>query len=166
MTLVDYASPSQRRCLWYSPNERDELKRELLHDVQLVSLHLARTPMERVHHTDLVMCIGMEALLSPELSRLVKLRKKRHVKLILRAQARGMDAEELRQLSEGSSRWTRDRSGALAAGYWDILRDPAQELLQEAVPSREPHGVAPPSNRSSSSGRTRFLHRDSLAMSD
>ena len=74
---------------------------------------------------------------------------------------RGMDAEELRQLSEGSSKWTRDRSGALAAGYWDILRDPAQELLQEAVPSREPQEVAHPS---SSSGRTRFLHRDSLAM--
>ncbi len=122
MTLVSYATPSQRRTLWYSPDERDELKRELLRDVHLVSLHLARTPMEHVHHSDLVMCIGMETLLSPELSRLVKLRKRRHVKLVLLAQARQasrgvVDTEELCLLSENSSQWTRDRSRALASGY-------------------------------------------------
>lgn len=72
------------------------------------------------------MCIGMEALLAPQLNIIVRERKRRHVAIIMAAQARqGMrgivDVEELAQLSEQSSEWTTNRAQKLAEGYWNCL---------------------------------------------
>ena len=129
MTLIEYPPAAEISRRWYLPHERDNLKRILLQDIFEMSCKLASTPMENISQDDLLMCIGMETLLSPDLSRAVKERKRRHSRTILIAQAqqwsRGVavaNIEELAALSEASSEWTRSRKQKLAAGYWDILK--------------------------------------------
>lgn len=128
MRCFDCPSKKEVRRRWYSREERDSLKREFLQDLRYMARRLATTPIERVGSEDLVMCVGMESMLSHDISRGVRERKRYHRRLILSAQARQdsmdiVDEEELRYLSEESSKWTRERSQALAEGYWMTLND-------------------------------------------
>lgn len=86
---------------------------------------------EDISQEDLYMCIGMEALLTPQLNSLVRERKRQHVATIMAAQARQgtrgiVDVEELAKLSEQSSEWTTNRAQKLAEGYWDCLGEQQQ----------------------------------------
>jgi len=84
--------------------------------------------MEAVGQEDLFMCVGMETLLTPEISRVVNKRKRRHVRSVLLVQVRQsfkgpVNVREITAISERSSEWTHQRSQKLATGYWNLLKD-------------------------------------------
>ena len=129
LALVEYPSSSELRRRWNTQDELDELKRKLLRDRYIISRKLATSQIET---DDLIICIGMEKLLSPELCRSVKQRQKQHVRSILEEQERQdscniVDEEALARLSRENSEWTRMRSQKLAKGYWENLKDKDQE---------------------------------------
>lgn len=128
MTIVPYPSPSEARRRWYSEAERDALKLSTLRDLRRIARKLATTPLESIGTEELFLCIGVEAMLSPDLHRLIRERKRQHVRSCLLFQARqemngaAVDPEALRRHSETSSEWTRTRAQTLAAGYRACLK--------------------------------------------
>ena len=129
LVIVEYPSSSELRRRWNTQDEQDDFKRRLLRDRNVISRKLRTSQIET---DDLIICIGMEKLLSPELCRSVKQRQKQHVRSILEEQERKdscniVDEEAIARLSRANSKWTRARSHQLAKGYWANLKDEEQE---------------------------------------
>lgn len=60
MTFIESPTKETRDIMWYSPEERDHLKRLLRQDVRMLSKKLATTPMQMIDEEELYKCVGME----------------------------------------------------------------------------------------------------------
>ena len=124
VTFIDLPDHAERRERWFSEDDNDTFKRRLLQERHRISRKLTTTPID---NDDLIMCIGMEKLLTPKLSRLVKQRQLDHLHSILAEQKRQeveniIDEEAIACLSQQNSEWTRRRSHKLATAYWNNLK--------------------------------------------
>ena len=73
-----------------------------------------------------MMCVGMEKIITTEVTLQVKQRQAKHLQTILVEQLRQdilgvVDMEALSRLSHSSSEWTRCRAHKYAAAYWDLF---------------------------------------------
>lgn len=121
MTFIEYPSHSELRRRWDTKAEVDMYKRKLVQERNYISRKLAST--SQIETDDLILCIGMEKILSINVCKEVKRRQKQHVRSILEEQARQelcnvVDVEALSRLSQNNSKWTNSRSHKLADGYW------------------------------------------------
>jgi len=121
MTFIEYPSHSELQRRWDTKAEVDMYKRKLVQERNYISRKLAST--SQIETDDLILCIGMEKILSINVCKEVKRRQKQHVRSILEEQARQelcnvVDVEALSRLSRNNSKWTNSRSHKLADGYW------------------------------------------------
>ena len=121
MTFIEYPSHSELQRRWDTKVEVDMYKRKLVQERNYISRKLAST--SQIETDDLILCIGMEKILSINVCKEVKRRQKQHVRSILEEQARQelcnvVDVEALSRLSQNNSKWTNSRSHKLADGYW------------------------------------------------
>ena len=124
MTFIEYPSHSELQRRWDTKAEVDMYKRKLVQERNYISRKLAST--SQIETDDLILCIGMEKILSINVCKEVKRRQKQHVLSILEEQARQelcnvVDVEALSRLSQNNSKWTNNRSHKLADGYWRNL---------------------------------------------
>lgn len=124
VTYIDLPDHAERRERWFSEDDNDTFKRRLLQERHRISRKLTTTPID---NDDLIMCIGMEKLITPKLSRLVKQRQLDHLHSILAEQERQeveniIDEEAIACLSQQNSEWTRRRAHKLATAYWNNLK--------------------------------------------
>ena len=125
ITFIDLPDHAERRERWFSEDDNDTFKRRLLQERRRISRKLTTTTT--IDNDDLIMCIGMEKLLTPKLSRSVKQRQLDHLHSILAEQERQeveniVDEEAIAYLSQQNSEWTRRRAHKLATAYWDNLK--------------------------------------------
>ena len=121
MAFIEYPSHSELQRRWDTKAEVDMYKRKLVQERNYISRKLAST--SQIQTDDLILCIGMEKILSINVCKEVKRRQKQHVRSILEEQARQelcnvVDVEALSRLSQNNSKWTNNRSHKLADGYW------------------------------------------------
>ena len=126
ITFIDLPDHDERRERWFFEDDIDTFKRRMLQERHRISSKLTTTTTP-IDNDDLIMCIGMEKLLTPKLSRIVKQRQLDHLHSILAEQERQenekiVDEEAIASLSEQNSEWTRRRSHKLATAYWNNLK--------------------------------------------
>ena len=126
ITFIDLPDHDERRERWFFEDDIDTFKRRMLQERHRISSKLTTTTTP-IDNDDLIMCIGMEKLLTPKLSRIVKQRQLDHLHSILAEQERQeveniIDEEAIASLSEQNSEWTRRRAHKLATAYWDNLK--------------------------------------------
>jgi len=126
ITFIDLPDHAERRERWFTEDDNDTFKRRLLQERHRISSKLTTTTTP-IDNDDLIMCIGMEKLLTPKLSRIVKQRQLGHLHSILAEQERQevesiVDEEAIACLSRQNSEWTRRRAHKLATAYWDNLK--------------------------------------------
>ena len=109
--------PFRAPARWDTKAEVDMYKRKLVQERNYISRKLAST--SQIQTDDLILCIGMEKILSINVCKEVKRRQKQHVLSILEEQARQelcnvVDVEALSRLSQNNSKWTNNRSHTLS----------------------------------------------------
>ena len=102
---------------FYSTEDNHRFQQELMRDTRRMARRIENTPSEELSHDDIHNCIGIEAFISPRLLRRTVENRNTHHNLILERQ--GID-EDLRSISERSSRWSRDRAHKTATTYINL----------------------------------------------
>ena len=86
MAFIEYPSHSELQRRWDTKAEVDMYKRKLVQERNYISRKMAST--SQIETDDLILCIGMEKILSINVCKEVKRRQKQHVLSILEEQAR------------------------------------------------------------------------------
>ena len=105
---------------WHSKEDKFLFKKELARDVQSIRHLLSSTPMEELEKEVLYWCLGLEVLVSIQVTRLVREMKVEHSRSIVQIQDYLSD-EQLAAYAMRSSLQSRERAHNLAAGNWEIL---------------------------------------------
>lgn len=122
VTLVLRSTQEEIDALWYSRDEKADLKRAFAACVGEVAIKRIATPVSEFPLEELYECIGMESRMSIDLMEETNTHKRVHVRTIIAAQARQevmniRDEEELVRLSRKSS-WLTCEKARRAARYW------------------------------------------------
>ena len=106
---------------WLSRQEMSQIQQRLFNDALGMRDLFQNTPPGRVTQDDLYECVGIESLLSHEISQEHLVRKQAHVDAVLSAQRAHQGAtckiEEISRASMRSSQWAREKAGELAISY-------------------------------------------------
>lgn len=117
--VIDCSNDDQQ---WYDSEDRAHLKRELAMDARRLGKLFATKSPDLVTQDDICHCIGIEHLLSLEKARRVVEYKRSHVKLVVESQqVPFITPDDIRRVSQESSRPARARAQKLAAGYWSMI---------------------------------------------
>lgn len=110
---------------WYSADEQRNFRKELIKDVQRVSMlvNMSTTHSGVVTRELLHECIGVEDFVVPNQAQRVAERRRAHIATVLAEQANGGDIERLSQVSETSSKWAQDKAQKLALTYHVLLNE-------------------------------------------
>ena len=149
MMLIEYPDKDERRLRWYTQSEYGVFKCKLLEDLcsisiqdDMISYHHPVTavsgeetltsPNRSESESFTMMCVGMEKIITTEVTLQVKQRQAKHLQTILVEQLRQdilgvVDMEALSRLSHSSSEWTRCRAHKYAAAYWDLFLEEEEE---------------------------------------
>lgn len=128
MVIIERPERNGARRSWYNRRDYDNFKYTLLRDLYIIKCKLAASPAAAAESEDVLMCVGMDKIFTPEVNRTVQQRKAEHLQTILKRQD-FVDAETLSRLSRSSSKWTRHRSHKLAAAYWNNESSTVDEEL-------------------------------------
>ena len=105
---------------WLSRQEMRQINQRLFNDALRMRDLLSHTP-NVITNDDLYECVGIESLLSHEISQEHLVRKQAHVDAVLSAQRAHQGAtckiEEISRASLHSSQWAREKAGELAISY-------------------------------------------------
>ena len=115
-----YPSKEELFQRWDSKKDKVLFKQELARDVQCIRHLLSSTPMEALNKEVLYWCLGLEALVSVQVTRLVRDMKVGHSRSIVQMQHHLSD-EQLASYARRRSLQSRERAQELAAGNWQIL---------------------------------------------
>lgn len=107
---------------WYSKADRAHFKQTLKLDVMRMQRILATVPKEFITEDVLITCVGMEHLMSQELTFRTLQRRSEHRGAVMGEQDRQeflylQDDEAIRESSEKFTQWSRERAHRLAVGY-------------------------------------------------
>ena len=149
MMLIEYPDKDERRLRWYTQSEYGIFKCKLLEDLcsisiqdDMISYHpvtavssgeeTLTSPNRSESESFTIMCVGMEKIITTEVTLQVKQRQAKHLQTILVEQLRQdilgvVDMEALSRLSHSSSEWTRCRAHKYAAAYWDLFLEEEEE---------------------------------------
>ena len=127
LSLIPKADECTQDSTWHTREQQQSFTESTMAQTRRLRNLLADTPPESITQQDLYECVGLENLLSSEISRKVVLRKRAHVDLILSVQRSHhgacYKAEKIAFASMHSSRWSRERAANLAASYATSLND-------------------------------------------
>ena len=114
--------PSEEELLqrWHSKKDKIIFKQGLVRDVRNIRHLLSSIPMEELEKEVLYWCLGLEALVSIQVTRFLREMKVRHSRSIVQLQHHLSD-EQLAAYAMRSSLQSRERAHDLAAGNWEIL---------------------------------------------
>ena len=120
-TVLPYpASKEEFSRRWHSKRDKFLFKQELARDVRNIRRLLSTTPMETLEKDVLYWCLGLEALVSAQVTRYLKRMKEEHSSSIVKLQYRLTD-EQLAAFAMSHSLQSKERAQELAAGNWEIL---------------------------------------------
>lgn len=115
--------------IWHSTQDSTRFQRELILDSRACIGMLSRKASlrgtdaeEGFSQEELAQCVGLEAMLSPNMRNQILATRKRHVQVILRQQmlqriVDGQNEQILANLSWASSQWSRERAITIAHRY-------------------------------------------------
>ena len=115
-----YPSEEELSQRWHSTEDKFLFKLELARDVRGIRHYLSTTPIEALEKEILYWCLGLEALVSSQVTRHVKEQRELHVRSIEEVQYR-LDEDQLAVYAMRRSLQSRERAQNIAAGNWDIL---------------------------------------------
>ncbi len=105
------------KATWYTHGDNESFRREVTNDVQQLRHTLANVSSNGVTADDVYRCIGIESFLSQDLMRRTMANKRNHMDSVLaelRSHRGGIDHHRIRQVSENSSMWSRERAHLVA----------------------------------------------------
>ena len=105
---------------WDSKRDKFLFKQELARDVWNIRHLLSTTPMEELEKEVLYRCLGLEALVSSQVTRYLKRMREEHSSSIVELQYR-LSGEQLAAYSMSRSLQSRERAQNLALANWEIL---------------------------------------------
>jgi hypothetical protein len=105
---------------WISKKDKTLFEQAMGHDVQSLRCLLTTTPMEEFENDILYDCIGLEALVSRQVMRFLKERKREHVRSVVKMQ-HCLNDKQLAEYSMSRSLSSRERAQQIAHGYLVIL---------------------------------------------
>jgi hypothetical protein len=122
VSLIDKPPQDDIDKTWNSKQEMNAFKRTLLNDGRRMAKFLANTSRGSVTNDELVNCIGIEFLLSPELLAKARDGKRLHSAAVLSEQARQRvfgecNADDLARISRDNTRSSRRRAHTIASMY-------------------------------------------------
>ncbi|KAL7546026.1 hypothetical protein ACHAWF_009372 [Thalassiosira exigua] len=109
----------QQHQSWHSADDRRRFKQETARDALTIGRVLAALSPGSVTPSLICMTVGLESLVSPTQARQIQAHKRNHVRAVLQAQG-SCSEDELRIISQDSSRSSRMRATQLAAEYRKI----------------------------------------------
>ena len=118
--IFEYPSRDEISKRWHSKADKALFRQELARDVRCIRFLLSATPMEALEKEAPYKCIGLEALLSAKVTRVLRENKRGHVRSIAQVQD-SLSEEQLAAYAESRSSLSRERAQKLAAGYLEIL---------------------------------------------
>ena len=120
VVCFQYPSREEVSIRWHSKNDKYAYEQELVRDVHIIRHALSTTPMEEVEDEILYECVGLEALITKRVMKLVKEKRHWHSRSIVEMQAY-LRGDQLAEYAENSSFESRERAQKLAAGYAKML---------------------------------------------
>ncbi len=115
-----YPSRDEVSTRWHSQRDRNVFQQELARDVRSLRLLLSVTPMEDLEKEALYDCIGLEALVSSNVARVVREMRQGHARSIVEMQDY-LSEEELAACAMSLSSQSRERAQRLADCYSEVL---------------------------------------------
>ena len=115
-----YPSTDEVTKRWNSKKDKHTFQQQLIHDVQSIRLLLSTTPMDALEKEVLYECVGLEALISIQVMRFVKEKRRRHTRSIVEMQD-CLSEDHLSAYAESQSSESRERAQKIAAGNLKIL---------------------------------------------
>jgi len=120
LQCFQYPSREEVSERWISKKEKEIIARKMLRDIARIRHVLSTTPMEEVDKEILYACVGLEALITSQVMKFLKVKKRQHTRSIVEMQYH-LGHEQLAAYAEKSSLESRERAHKLAAGYLEIL---------------------------------------------
>ena len=115
-----YPSKEELSQRWHSKEDKFLFKQELARDVRIIRHILSTVPMEALEKEILYWCLGLEALVSSQVTRHVREQREWHARSVEEMQYR-LDADQLAVYAMKRSLQSRERAQNIAAGNWQIL---------------------------------------------
>ena len=105
---------------WLSKKDKTLVMQAMEHDVQILRYRLTKTPIEELEKEVLYDCIGLEALVSIEVMRFLKERKREHVRSVVKMQ-HCLNDKRFAEYSTSRSLSSKEGAQKIAHGYSVIL---------------------------------------------
>lgn len=116
--------------LWTSREEKKCYRTTLIREVEYTRCLLRRKDHEDITKDEIIMCVGIENLLSESILRFSIKMKERHIQSVLNAIRCDAGDEFVRCVSEKGSEWSVDRAHSIAKGYFNL----DENWKEESVP--------------------------------
>ena len=122
LTFVEYPTKEINAKKWTSTEDRKSSRQAQLSDVLKTRSLIESKPRESLSQEEILQCIGIESLLTNKVLKYTCEKRRMHKQAVLAEQQRQQslhihDDEDLCQISEIHSQWSRERAHKIALGY-------------------------------------------------
>ena len=113
---------------WTSRQDERRAKHEMGVHARWLGKLFETTPPELVTQEHLLLCVGMENLLSQELFQATHDRRRAHINAVLSAQRASFEPAMIARVSERTSQWAREKATTRAEVYATTLKKGNESL--------------------------------------
>ncbi len=122
LAFIEYPTKESNAKKWISTEDRKSSRQAQLSDVLKTRSLIESKPRESLSQEEILQCIGIESLLTNKVLKKTCEKRRMHRQAILAEQQRQQplhihDAENLCQISEIHSQWSREKAHKIAVGY-------------------------------------------------